>query len=107
MSEYSDKTNPWIEPEDYYDGYKESIEKLKSMPELVEFEKLCYLVFTTPDGKHLLQEIEKRYLIPALCSPRTPDYSTMVVYTEGFKDAFRNIKACVISHEQRCKAEIK
>lgn len=99
------ETNPYIQPENYYAGYQESIDKLKDRPDIVEFDMLCHLVFQTPDGKHLLDEIEKRYLIPALCSPLSRDYRTMVIYTEGYKDAFRTLKACITSHEQRIKAE--
>lgn len=92
-------------PEDYYAGYRDSIDRLKDRPEIVEFDKLCHLVFKTPNGKHLMEEIEKRFLIPALCSPAHQNYNTLTIYFEGFKEAFRHIKACVLSHDQRIKAE--
>jgi len=101
-----EKSNPYIESENYYDGYQDSIEKMKQRPELVEFDMLCHLVFETPNGKHLMEEIENRYLMPALCSPLAPNYKTMVIYTEGYKDAFRTIRACILSHNQRIKAEL-
>jgi hypothetical protein len=101
----SEEKNPYIEPENYFEGYQDSIDKMKERPEFVEFDKLCHLVFGTPDGKHLMEEIERRYLLPALCSPTVPNYQTMVIYTEGFKDAFRSIKSVILSHEQRIKAE--
>lgn len=97
--------NPYIEPENYYEGYQQSIEKLKNNPDLIEFDKLCHLVFNTPDGKHLMEEIEKRYLIPALASPNHDNYKTNVIWAEGYKEAFRMLKHCVLSHEQRIKAE--
>lgn len=97
--------NPYIEPENYFDGYKESIEKLKERPEFVEFDKLCHLVFGTPDGQHLMKELEKRFLINSLCSPNVPNYQTLVIYTEGFRDAIRQLRNSVLSHEQRIKAE--
>ena len=101
----SEGQNPYIDPENYFAGYQDSIDKMKERPEFVEFDKLCHLVFGTPDGKHLMEEIERRYLLPALCSPQSPNYSTMVIYTEGFKDAFRSIKSVIMSHDQRIKAE--
>ena len=101
----SEEKNPYIEPENYFEGYQDSIDKMKERPEFVEFDKLCHLVFGTPDGKHLMEEIERRYLLPALCSPASQNYQTMVIYTEGFKDAFRSIKSVILSHEQRIKAE--
>lgn len=101
----SEEKNPYIEPENYFDGYQDSIDKMKERPEFVEYDKLCHLVFSTPDGKHLMKEIERRYLLPALCSPAAQNYQTMVIYTEGFKDAFRSIKSVIQSHEQRIKAE--
>ncbi len=99
--------NPYIKPENYYQGYQDSIEKLKDKPDIVQFDKLCHMVFYTEDGKTLMNEIEKRYLIPSLASPAGGNYKTMVVYTEGFKEAFRMIKACVSSHQQRIEAEVK
>ncbi len=99
--------NPYITPENYYEGYADSIEAMKNRPEFVEFDKLCHLVFGTPDGKHLIEEIEKRFLLPALASPMAPNYKTMVIYTEGFKDAFRTLKAHIHSHQQRIDAENK
>lgn len=98
--------NPYIKPENYYAGYQDSADKLKDKPEIVQFDQLCHLVFSTPDGKHLMEEIEKRYLVPSLCTPAGNNYKTMVVYTEGFKEGFRMIKQCVTSHDQRIKAEM-
>lgn len=101
----SEQKNPYIEPEDYYEGYRQNIDKLKDRPEFVEFDKLCHLVFVTPDGKQLMEEIEKRFLIPALCSPTAENFSTNVIWAEGYKEAFRMIRNCIMSHEQRIKAE--
>ena len=99
--------NPYIKPENYYAGYQDSIDKLKDKPEIVEFDKLCHMLFETPDGKTFMSEVDKRYLIPSLASPAGAHYKTMAIYTEGFKEAFRMLKQCVNSHEQRIKAEIK
>ena len=101
----SEEKNPYIEPENYFEGYQENIDKLKDKPEFVEFDKLCHLVFVTPDGKHLMEEIEKRFLIPALCAPTTPNYATNVIWAEGYKEAFRMLRNCIMSHDQRLKAE--
>jgi hypothetical protein len=100
-----DEKNEMLEPENYYEGYQQSVDNLKNNPDLVEFDKLCHLVFMNPNGKQLLEEIEKRYLIPCLASPASPNYETLVIFTEGFKDAFRTILHCVKAHEQRIKAE--
>jgi hypothetical protein len=101
------ENNPLLQEENYYEGYQKSIDSLKNNPEIVQFDKLCHLVFSTPDGQHLLEEIKKRYLIPALADPMASNYSNMVIYTEGFKNAFRTIMHCVLSHDQRIKAETK
>ena len=36
----TDKKNPLIEPENYFAGYQESIEKMKNNPQLIEWDKL-------------------------------------------------------------------
>jgi hypothetical protein len=102
-----DIKNEFIEPENYYAGYQKNIDKLKDDPAIVDLEKLCHLALTTPDGKHLMQELEKRYIIPALCAPTSPNFHEMLIYTEGFKEAFRMLKNCIRSHDQRIKAETK
>lgn len=107
MSEYDDPSqNPYIAQENYHEGYQDSLDKLKESGEGVQFDKLCHLVFETPNGKHLMEEIEKRYLLPALSSPANPNYKELVIYTEGFKEAFRMIKQCILAHDQRIKAEL-
>ena len=52
-----------------------------------------------------MKELEKRFLINSLCSPNVPNYQTLVIYTEGFRDAIRQLRNSVLSHEQRIKAE--
>ena len=101
------KRNEFIEPEDYYAGYQESIDKLKNRPELVAFDKLCHLVFHTPDGKALIEELKRCYLIPALCSPAHENFDKLTIYFEGFKEAFRQIIHCVESHDKIINAEQK
>ena len=98
-------SNPYLEPENYYDGYRDSIEKMKHHPEYVEFDKLCHMLFNTSDGKEFIKEIDKRCLLPALCTPMAPNYKELVIYMDGFKEAFRMIKNAINSHEQRIKAE--
>jgi len=98
--------NPYIQPENYYAGYQESIDRMKEKPDVVEFDKLCHMVFNAPDGKALMNEIDKRFIMPALASPANPNYDTLVVFMEGFKEAFRTIKNCITAHEQRIRAEV-
>jgi len=99
------KPNPFLEPENYFEGYKDSIDKLKQNPEVVEIDKLCYLVFRTEDGQKLLNEFTERFIIPGFVNPIVPHASNAALFYEGFKEAFRMIKKCITSHEQRIKAE--
>src|SRR5215469_14524277 len=102
MDEY--KGNPLIEPENYYEGYKKSIEELKNNPKLLEFDKLCYQIFENTDaGKKFIELIKERYLIPAIVG-RSQNYQVDVLWQEGFKDFPRMIINCVNSHKQRISA---
>ncbi len=98
--------NPFVAPYDYYDGYRESIEKLKNQPELIEFDKLCYEVFAHSEaGKKLMEQIIDKYVLPSLINNNNPKYETACVWAEGFKDAFRLLRSSMLSHAQRIKAE--
>ena len=98
------KDNPFIQPEDFFKGYRDSVESLKNNPELIMFDKLCYEVFSTEIGKKLLKVMEERYLIPSIVSREAANYQLMVIWSDGFKDAFRMILQNIRSHEQRIQA---
>jgi len=91
--------------ENYFDGYNKSIESLKDKPETVQIDKLLYAVFETPNGKALMSELERRYVIPGLASRSSANYSEELIYCEGFKEAFRFMKTCITSHKQRIAVE--
>jgi hypothetical protein len=97
--------NPLLEQENYYAGYEESIKNLRNNPELVEIDKLCYLVFNTPDGKKLMDIFIERYVIPGFVNPSSASPGDSALYYEGFKEFIRMIRSCIKSHEQRIQAE--
>ena len=98
--------NPYLERENYFAGYQESIDKLKNRPDIVSFDKLCYEIFQNNEsGRKFMEFVEQRYLIPSLANLQMTNYQQAVIWGEGFKDAFRTIKQAVMSHTQRIKAE--
>ena len=100
--------NPLLEPEDYFAGYKDSIDGLKNNPEIIEFDKLCFELFSQNDlGKRFLELVTQRYLIPAMATPGKPTYQLDVMWAEGFKDFGRMLVSSVRSHQQRIMAGTK
>jgi len=97
--------NPYLKQEDYYEGYQKKIDELKHRPDLVELDKLCYLVFNTDDGKLLLNEFTERYLLPGFVNPSLPNAGEAALFYEGMKEAFRLIRGSVRAHQQRIDAE--
>lgn len=97
--------NPFLEPENFFEGYQDSINNLKNNPDSVELEKLAYFVFSTEDGQKFLEEVTERFVIPGFVNPSMPNAGESALYYEGFKEAFRMIRNCIRSHEQRIKAE--
>lgn len=100
------ENNPLLKQENYAAQYNENIEKLKNNPELVAFDKLCYELFHVNEmGVKFMEHVTERYLIPPMANRDAANFEKMAVWGEGFKDAFRVIRASVRSHEQRIKAE--
>lgn len=97
--------NPYLQPEDYFEGYKKKIDELKMRPELVELDKLCYQVFQSEDGKKLMNEFVERYLLPGFANPSIPNAGEVSLFYEGFKEAFRLIRGSIKAHQQRIDAE--
>lgn len=101
----SEETNPYLQPENYFERYQKNIEELKKRPDLVQLDMLCFVVFSTDDGKKLLNELTERYLLPGFVNPGLPEPAQAALYYEGFKEAFRLIRGSVKAHEQRIEAE--
>ncbi len=100
------RKNPFIEPYDYREGYHDSIDKLKDRPELLEFGQLCYEVFEQNDkGKRLMELIVEKYLLPSLVQMNNPKFETACIWENGFKEAYRHLKKCALTHEQYIKSE--
>lgn len=100
------KKNPYINPTNYWEGYHQKLDKdeLPNQPDKLEF--LAWCVFEkTNDGKSLLEEIERRYVMPGLVSPSSNNYSNNLIFMEGFKHAFRTLRALTESHKNRLKSE--
>lgn len=99
--------NPYIEPENYHQGYQDSIDKnSKENPDALEFEKLCYALFRKDsNGIRLMEIIYEKFINPALVHIGSDNYAQNVTYMEGFKQAFRQLKEAVDHHEQRIKSE--
>ena len=99
------ENNPFLQRENYFKGYEESIEELKNKPEVIEFDKLCYQVFHEYEpGRKLLEYCKNRYLIHAMADRSKHTYGMDVIWAEGFKDVFRLFMSHVMSHEQRIQA---
>jgi|SRR5271156_3647961 len=101
-----EEKNPFIETENYFDGYQKSIAALKNNPEILEFDKLCYELFENQEaGRIFIKLVKEKYLIPSMVSKGNPTYQIDVLWQEGFKDFARMILTCVMSHKQRINAQ--
>jgi len=101
------KKNDLLEPENFFEGYQDSIDSLKNNKESIMLDKLQYLVFNSKEGKMLLDEYMKRFVIPGFTNPNTDHAATSALYFDGFKQAYRLIFDGIRSHEQRIEAEAK
>jgi len=101
----SEETNPFLQQENYFEGYQKKIDELKHRPDVVELDKLCYMAFASEDGKKLLDEFVERYLLPGFVNPAAGNPGEAALYYEGFKEAFRLIRGSIKAHQQRIEAE--
>lgn len=100
-----EERNPFLEHENYFAGYQENIEKLKNMPQVIEFDKLCFELFERNEmGRRFIELITERYLLNSLAKPGTATYQIDVIWGEGFKEFGRMILGSIKSHQQRILA---
>lgn len=100
-----EKDNPLLRPENYMAGYDESIKKMRDMPEVVAFDKLCYEVFEASEmGRKFLEFATNRFIVGSQINRGDPSYQILCLWQEGFRDAYRMIMNHVQSHKQRIAA---
>jgi len=100
--------NPFLEPENYFEGYNKSIESMKNHPSVVELDRLCYQVFNTSDeGKKLIEVFKERFLLPSIPAQLNKGFETTCVYYEGYREAFRQIIQSVRNYQERMEHEAK
>lgn len=100
-----DEQNDILNQEDYFKGYKEKIDALKSQPHVIEFDKLCYELFeANPQGKRFIEIVKEKYLLNSLAKIGTPTYQVDVIWADGFKEFPRMILQALTSHQQRIMA---
>ena len=96
------ESNPFLQPENFFEGYQEKIDALKNDPAIIEFDKLCFELFSNNTaGKRFIELITERYMIPSLAKAGAPTYQIDVLWAEGFKDFGRMLINSVRSHQQR------
>jgi hypothetical protein len=87
--------NPYINPQNYYEGYEINETSTPSVP----LDELCWHVFNTDDGKKLLEIMEKRFIAMPTPGPVNENYPNMCVFYEGYREAFRQIIGSVQSYQ--------
>ncbi len=103
-----EQNNPILEPENYFENYKKSIDEMRKDPRIIEFDRLCFELFERNEqGKRFMEIVTERYIIPALAKPGTATYQLDVMWGEGFKDFPRMLRMAIQSHNQRILAESK
>lgn len=97
--------NPLLQQEDYYAGYKKNIDAMRNDPSVIEWDKLCFELFTQNEqGKKFMELVKEKWIIPALARPGTATYQIDVLWGEGFKDFPRMLIMAAQAHNQRIKS---
>lgn len=92
--------------EDYWKGYNEGIQKLKNNPELIEFDRLCFMVFgASEDGEKLLNYFKEKILFPSIPGSADNNFDKRCIYYEGYKEGFRQLIHAVNNYKIRKEAE--
>ena len=102
--------NGIIEPENYFEGYNESIKQAaKANPGEVVFDELCFTVLgKSEDGKKLMELIKEQFIMPSVpCKLSGADFPIAATYYEGYREAFRQLLGQVEGYKRRMLYEAK
>ncbi len=100
--------NPLLQPENYYEGYNDSIKQNSTQSESIELDKLCFHVFgMSEDGLKLMQILKDRFIYCSTPCSLNANFETSAVYYEGYREAFRQLIAAVENYKMRMEYEAK
>ena len=102
------KKNPYLEPTNYMEGYKESFDNFLNSPDRIELDQLMYHVLgKSEDGMKLLQIFKDRMLTAPTPGQLSGNFHHACIYHEGYRSAFRYIIMMVESYKVRKDFEAK
>ena len=97
--------NPFLEVQDPFEHQRKKQKDVER--EAIEFQRLCFEVFhMNADGKKLYELIKERYIIRGLFSPTHDNATSLALYYEGFKEAFRGLWNQGLVHLKRINGEL-
>lgn len=100
------ENNPFLQQENYFKGYEDSINQLKNDPSLLEFDRLCYELFEHQEaGRRFMELITDRYLLMPGSLPGSRTFDNEVKWAEGLRYAFLLLRNAVKAHKQRIEAQ--
>lgn len=100
--------NPYIEPTDYFGGYRESLKEMTQLHSDIVLDELCYEVFEGDEaGKRLAQVMKDRFIYAPTPVQIGDNFDKACVYHEGFRAAFRYLLTLKESYKQRKDFEAK
>lgn len=104
---FGNEENPLINPQNYFEGYNEQIQKLKNNPQALSFDKMCYELFEhTELGQKFMEYILIHKILKPASDQNNPMLQIHAVWAEGFKAFYYMIMNAVTSHKQRIHAEV-
>jgi hypothetical protein len=102
------KKNPYLEPTNYMEGYKESLDNFLNSRDRLELDQLMYHVFgKSDDGKKLLEIFKDRFIYAPTPGNLSGNFDHSCIYHEGYRAAFRYIISMVESYKVRKEFEAK
>ena len=95
--------NPFMpQPDDYFQGYNESIKK-NFNPNYLKFAELTYRLFTSTDGADWL-ECVKKDMMYTFADPTMINYAMHMAAVEGVRKHLFNIEQLVIAHKKHLQS---
>lgn len=99
--------NPILEPENFFEGYNNSIAELKNNPHVIAFDKMCYELFEASElGRKFIEFVVERFFLCSQIGRGGATYQIDTIWQEGYRDAYRMVMNAVRSHKQRIQAEM-
>lgn len=97
-----------FEPEQYFDEYKENIEKIRNDPNFVNIQEIIHdMIYLNKNRDKFIKYVQDNFIMGATPARLDANFPNACIFYEGYRAAWKHLLNLGLSHQMQKDAEAK